>query len=185
MLRNNHPKHDGDGLRACERWQDARTTPTGFIIMQPAQLTNIYHSCFPLADSNNFGEGPTSQVPGPRSERCHIHASYKTLYWFEVPLAHPWSPGNEEHGRESTTLLGHGKNWTISWCPWTEKRFPRVRGLGPSRDPAAISPCDRLGAELCGGGHVDIERPLTSHHHCGITMFWPVEMVEPKLSKWT
>ena len=74
-------------------------------------------------------------------------------------LEYPWSPRNEEHGRERATQLDMGETRTTLSCPWTRKRLPRVRGLVPSRGPAALLHVMASGPRKAVAGLVDIERP--------------------------
>ena len=49
------------------------------------------------------------------------------------------------------TQLDMGETRTTLSCPWTDKRLPQVRGLVPSRAPAALLHVMGLGAEEgCG-----------------------------------
>lgn len=74
-------KQENDGLRACERRHDARTTPTGITLMKTVQITNVHHSASCRRTPN-----PSARIqpPGPRNRRRHIHALNKTRYWLEV-----------------------------------------------------------------------------------------------------
>ena len=65
---------------------------------------------------------------------------------------------------KSATQLDMRENRAILSCPWTDKRLPRVRGLVPSRDPAALLHVMASGPRKAVAGLVDMERPSTSPH---------------------
>ena len=107
MLRNNHLKHASDGPRACEKV--TRCTDNVYKVQHNA--TSIAHecppSCFPLVDRNSL----VRVQPSRSKERTVPHSrTLQDTVLARGALAYPWSPRNEEHGRERANPIGHGGN---------------------------------------------------------------------------